>query len=225
MSAISVQNVITANNSEPLSLTTGNGTPYLTITSSNNTIGIAGNVFIPSTVESIWIPAQAIVPNIRDTQIGFVQIETATDKIMNFIWSFDPAITTGGGNFTIRMPSNWDKGNVNCSIILSQRTTSTGNVTFSLRGTTLKDSNSLDVTQGTKCNLNIVMGTSNTYYISNTNHYASTQGIVVGNLDTDILEPVVYYEINREIADANDTLAVDARLHGIELKYRTTGEL
>lgn len=227
MSLVYVQNLKTANNSEPLTLTTGARYPRVTVNSVSSTINIeSANVLLSSKsiVESIWIPATSIIPIARDTQIGFLQLETDTNKIQHFVWSFDPSLTNGGGAFTIRMNNKWNRGNINCSIVLSQKTNSTGNAVFGIRTTSLDNGDSIDLTQGVTCNIAIPMGTANTLYVSNTTHYI-VGPIVAGNLNTSEENPTLYFEVNRNSSDALDTMAIDARLHGIELTYTLKEEL
>lgn len=227
MSLVYVQNLKTANNSEPLTLTTGANYPRVTVNSVSSTVNIeSANVLLSSKsiVESIWIPATAIIPIARDTQIGFQQLETATNKIQHFVWSFDPSLTNGGGAFTIRMNNKWDRGNINYSVVLSQRTNSTGNVVFNLRATAMDSGDLIDLTQGSSCNIAIPMGTANTLYVSNNTHYISGP-IIAGNLNTSEENPTLYFEVNRSSSDALDTLAIDARLHGIELTYTLKEEI
>lgn len=227
MSILYSQNFKTENNAEPLILTTGANYPRIKINSIASLISIeSSNVLLTSKsiVETIWVPSSTIIPINRNNQIGFIQLETSPNKIQHFVWSFDPSLTNGGGAFTIRMNNKWDRGNINCSVVLSQRTNSTGNAVFTIRATAMDNGDSIDLIQGTMCNISIPMGTANTLYISNSSNYISGP-IMTGNLNNSEENPTLYFEVNRNSSDALDTLAIDARLHGIELTYTLKEEI
>lgn len=227
MSLVYVQNLKTANNSEPLTLTTGANYPRVTVNSVSSTVNIeSANVLLSgkSIVETIWIPASAMIAINRNTVNAFQQIETGTNKLQYYIWSFDPSIANGGTSFTIRMNNKWDRGLINCSILLSQKTTSTGNAVYNIRATSFDNGDSSDLTQGNMCNVTLTMGTANTVYFSNINNYQNG-AILVGDLNTSVESPTIYFEIIRDISSALDNLAVETCLHGIELKYSLKEEL
>jgi hypothetical protein len=165
-----------------------------------------------ASTQTIFIPAGAMK---ADPTSG---PSTATVELTN-----GPNITTLDfapasdelAQFAIRMPKGWNEGTVTFVPSWSHAATTTNfGVAWFLQAVAISNDDTLDVAFGTAVSSVDTGGTTNDLYIGP----ASSAMTIAG---TPAAEDLVQFQIYRDVSDAGDTLAVDARLHGITIYYTT----
>jgi hypothetical protein len=165
-------------------------------------------------LHSLWIPAQGFTPRTTNGAAPGT-IELATNKIMFRTLDFD-ASTIEYAQFQIAMPKSWNEGTVQFRAVWSHAATTTNfKVSWGLQGVAVSDDDAGDVAFGTAIYSNDDGGTTNDVYRSPLSAAITIAG-------TPLAEDVIVFQVLRKADDAtNDTLAVDARLHGIVLFFTT----
>src|SRR6185369_3732206 len=138
--------------------------------------------------------------------------EMATNKQMVKTLDFDTT-TQEFAQFSIQMPKSWDESTVTAKFVWSHAATTTNfGVVWALEAYAFSDDDALDAAWGTAQQVADTGGTTNDLYRT-----AATSAITVGG--TPAAEDVVYYQVKRVPAGGSDTMAIDARLHGVMLIY------
>jgi hypothetical protein len=215
MSTLTVSKINTSSNATPLLLNSGSNTAGIAIHGANGAIVITTPVPIVvtnSAKQTIWVPAGAMTPN------------TTSGPLAN-TWSFSTSIMTmptldfdasteESAHFNIAMPSNWDLGNFTAKWLWSHPSTATNfNPVWGIKAQAFGDNDVLNTALGTEVNVVDVGGITNNLYLSPETGAISVTTPSSGDL--------VCFRVNRAAANGSDTLAVDARLHGLFLFYNT----
>lgn len=158
---------------------------------------------------TIWIPALAMVARTTNGAAPGT-VETTTNKNMLKTLDFD-ATTQEFAQFSIAMPKSWNEGTVTFQPIWSHASTTTNfGVVWALQGVATSDDDALDVAFGTEQTSTDTGGTTDDRYIG-----PESSAITIGGSPAE--GDVVQFQIKRNVSDGSDTMAVDARLHGIKL--------
>lgn len=164
----------------------------------------------------IWIPAIAISPRLTNGP-STGKIELSTNKVIVETLDFDQG-TQEYAQFDFRFPKSWNKGTVTFSPVWSHPSTSTNfGVCWSLAGVAIPDGANMDVAFGTAQNSVDTGGSTNRAYQGPESSAITIAGTLNDN-------SYCKFQISRVVANAGDTLGVDARLAGIHL-YMTTSAL
>ena len=160
---------------------------------------------------SLWIPARAMIPRVTNGA-AFGLIEMATNRNMFATLDFDTT-TQEFAQFDILMPKSWDLGTVSFKPVWSHPATTTNfGVVWGLAGVATSDDDAGDVAFGTAQTSTDTGGTTNDIYIE-------PESAAITIAGTPAQGDRVQFQINRTVANGSDTMAVDARLHGIHLNY------
>ena len=163
--------------------------------------------------QTIWIPAVAMYPRISNGA-AWGSVETAVNLIALKTLDFDAA-STEYAQFCIAMPASWDEGTITAAFHWSHAATDTNfGTSFGLQAVALSDDDALDTAFGTTQYAVDTGGTTDDIYKSPT-----TAAITIAG--TPAAEDYVVFQVLRKHDEAGDTLAVDARLHGVTLYYAT----
>lgn len=163
--------------------------------------------------QTIWVPAGAMVSRATNGAATGT-IETTTNKNMIRTLDFDPA-TIEYAQFEIAMPKSWDEGPVTFVSVWSHGATTTNfGVVWQLQAIARSDDDAMDVAFGTAISVTDTGGTTNDLYMAPESTAVSIAGSPAEN-------DVVQFQISRLATNASDTLAIDARLHGIKIIYTT----
>lgn len=161
--------------------------------------------------QTIWVPAVAMSTR-TSTGAASGTVETSTNKVMVKTYDFDTT-TQEFVQFAIQMPKSWDLGTLLAQFVWSHAATTTNfGVVWQVQAVALADTNALDTAFGTAVTATDTGGTTDTLYIS-----PETAAMTVGN--TPGASEWVVFQVARAPANASDTLAIDARLHGVRIKY------
>lgn len=167
-----------------------------------------------STTQTIWIPAGAMVARTTNGAATGT-VETTTNKVMIKTLDFD-ASADEFAQFSVRMPKGWDEGTVTFVPVWSHPATTTNfDVVWGLQGLAVSNDGALDTAFGTAQTSTDTGGTTNDIYIGPVSSAITIAG-------TPAVEDVVIFQVYRDADNVGDTLAVDARLHGVTVYYTTT---
>ena len=180
-------------------------------------LGVTGNIWVNGANidtrgrHTIFIHGTGITPAFSNGAFHNT-FETTTNKQTVRTLDFDP-IVQKFGQFSIQMPKSWDRGNVFCQVVWSHANTVTNyGVVWSMQAVAYGNDNVLDTAFGTEQNMIDTGGTNNAIYIS-----PESPGIVVEG--SPAAEEYITFQIKRSPANTNDTLSIDARLHGVKIHY------
>ena len=164
-------------------------------------------------VHSIPIPASGMY-TASTTGAAAGATETSTNKVMLKTWDFDTS-TDEYVQFQVPMPKSWNEGTITAKFYWSHASTSTNfGVSWAILGIAYGDSDALDASWGTAIVVDDTGGTTDDVFVS-----AATAAVTVAG--SPAAEDLVIFRVFRDVSDSNDTMAVDARLHGVKLDVTT----
>lgn len=166
-----------------------------------------------ASTQTIFIPAGAMKADpTAGPSIATVELTNGPNiTTLNFDTAADEL-----AQFAIRMPKGWNEDTVTFVPSWSHAATTTNfGVAWFLQAVAISNDDTLDVAFGTAVSSVDTGGTTNDLYIGP----ASSAITIAG---TPAAEDLVQFQIYRDVSDVGDTLAVDARLHGITIYYATT---
>lgn len=158
---------------------------------------------------TVWVPAAAMTARTTNGAADG-SAETTTNKVMIVTKDFD-ASTEEYVQFGIRMPKSWNEGTVTFVPVWSHPATTTNfGVVWEMQGVAISDDDALDAAFGTAIASTDTGGTTDDLYQG-----PESAAVTIGG--TPAAGDYVVFQVGRKVADAADTMAVDARLHGIVL--------
>jgi hypothetical protein len=170
------------------------------------TLGIAGK-------QAVFIPASAMVSRTTNGAAAGT-VEMTTNDNMFVTLDFDTT-TQEFAQFAWCMPSSWDEGTVTFIPVWSHPSTSTNfGVVFQLAGVAISNDDAGDVAFGTAQTSTDTGGTTNDIYKGPESSAITIAGSPAAG-------DYVMFQVARVPANGSDTMAVDARLHGIVLFITT----
>lgn len=146
---------------------------------------------------------------------GFTKTETATNRINYETFDFDTT-TQEFVQFIITMPTTWTVGTIAARFYWTADSGVVGaGVVWALGARQYIDDSALTTALNTSQNVQDLFLAASDSHVSNW-----TGAITIGSA-TQFGGPIIC-EVKREPANAGDTLAVDARLLGVEITFSTT---
>lgn len=161
--------------------------------------------------QTIWVPATAMTPR---TTNGAARgtVETTTNKVMLSTLDFDPS-TQEFSQFAIQMPKGWNESTLVCQFVWSHPSTTVNfGVVWEIQAVAFANDDAADTAFGTAVTVADTGGTTNDVYVSD-----ETAAMTVAGSPGP--EEWVVFQVRRAPANASDTMAVDARLHGVKVHY------
>jgi hypothetical protein len=179
-------------------------------TDSNGLFGASGSVG----KHAIFIPAGAMQPSVSGGCAALATVASGAGQPDLCTLDFD-ASSQEFAQFAIAMPKSWNEGTVTFRPIWSHAATATNfGAVWQLQGLAVSDNEAIGQAFGTAQTSTDVGGTTN-------NQYRGPESAAITIAGTPAAEDTVFFRVGRVPADGSDTLAIDARLHGIVL-YITT---
>lgn len=170
--------------------------------------------YMGANTHDIWIPASGMAPRVTSGP-AWGSGETTTNKNNRTTLDFD-ASTAEYAQFSWRMPKSWNEGTVTFIPIWSHPSTTTNfGVVWKMSGVAISNDDALDAAQGTAQSSTDTGGTTDDLYEGPASSAITIAGTPAEN-------DYVTFEISRDPADGSDTMAVDARLHGVIVRITTT---
>ena len=162
-------------------------------------------------LQTIWVPATAMYTRTTNGAASGT-VETATSLVMRKTFDFDTS-TQEFAQFAVRFPKSWNEGTVTFAPTWIPASGS-GGVVFGLAGVALSDDDAANTAFGTAQTSTDTLITAADIHVGPTSAAITIAG-------TPAAGDWVCFQINRTVADAGDTLAVDAPLLGITLFFTT----
>lgn len=161
--------------------------------------------------QTVWIPSGAWTTR---TTAGAAsgKTEATTNKEQINGLDFDAA-TVEYAQATIVWPKSWDDGTVTAKFFWRHGATTTNfGVVWGLQGVCIGNDDTLDVAFGTAQEVTDTGGTTDDLYVSD-----ESAAITIAGTPTD--DELCFLQLYRLATSGSDTMAVDARLLGVRLKY------
>lgn len=173
-------------------------------------IGAGGSGINGST--NLWIPAAQLIPK-TTAGCGVNSRETTTFD-QNYDTCVFDSVTQEYADFTVVMPNNYDLSTITAKFHWTAFTAATGTVAWGIQGVSLTNDDPLDSASGT------AQTTTDTFILSGDEHVTDYTSVVTIAGSPQANERV-QFTVFRD--PANDTLAADAELIGIEIVYNGGG--
>lgn len=128
------------------------------------------------------------------------------------------ASTIEYAQFSIPMPKKWNAGTITARFRWSHAATSTNfGVVWGIQAVAFGDDDAMATSFGTAQTVTDTGGTTNDLYVS-----AETSAMTIAG--TPAKEDSVYFRVYRDATNGSDTLAIDARLHSVEIFVTTDAD-
>lgn len=172
--------------------------------------GTAGRMMVP-------IMAGSMMPSASGGSGVLTNIATSANQpdvqTLNFHQS-----TQQHAQFAIPLPKRWNKGTITARFRWSHAATTTNfGVVWGIQAVAVGDNEAINQAYGTAVEVTDTGGTTNRLYVT-----SETSAMTVANTPAD--GDTVFFRVYRKAADGADTLAIVARLHGVDLFVTTDAE-
>jgi hypothetical protein len=214
--AVSGQSDVVADtSSDTLTLAAGTGIT-LTTNAGADTVTVTGHAATAGK-HSMWVAAGSITQSATGGCAALATIASAANQPDIQTLDFD-ATTQEYAQFSIRMPKSWDEGTVTFVPVWSHAATTTNfGVVWDLQGYAASDDDAIATAFGTAQTSTDTGGTTNDVYMG-----PESSAITIAG--TPAAEDLVFFRLSRVTGNGSDTMAIDARLHGITLYVTTNAE-
>lgn len=166
---------------------------------------------------AIYIAAASMIPSATGGCASLATIASAANQPDISTLDFD-ATTQEYAQFGIVMPKSWNEGTVTFKAHWSHAATVTNfGVVWDLQALAVSDDDAIAQAFGTAQTSTDTGGTTNDLY-------ASPESSAITVAGTPAAEDMVFFRLSRVTGDGSDTMAIDARLHGITLYITTDAE-
>lgn len=180
------------------------GAAYVGIPSSDTTLGR----------QAIYVAAGAMRPSFTGGCAELAGIASAANQPDIVTLDFDPT-TQEYAQFSVVMPEKWDGGTITFKPHWSHAATTTNfGVVWDLQGVAVANDGAIATAFGTAQTSTDTGGTTNDIYTGPESAAITVAGSPAGG-------QMVFFRLSRVTGDGSDTMAIDARLHGITV-YVTT---
>lgn len=166
---------------------------------------------------AIYVSAAAITPSVTGGCAALAKIASAANQPDIVTLDFDTT-TQEYAQFSVVMPKKWDEGTVTFKAHWSHAATTTNfGVVWDLQAVAVSNDDAIAVAYGTAQTSTDTGGTTNDLYTSPESSAITISG-------TPAAEDMVFFRLSRVTGNGSDTMAIDARLHGITLYITTAAE-
>lgn len=164
--------------------------------------------YIGAGKQAFWVAAGSMAPRVSNGCAAVATLETTTNKQNYDYLAFDPT-TQEFAVFDWRAPKAIDTNTFTFLFVWSHPSTTTNfGVVWGISGAGRSDADAMEIAMGTAVTATDTGGTTDTIYVS-----PVTAACTLGG--TFAAEDYLKFQVSRNPADASDTMAVDARLHGV----------
>ena len=167
-------------------------------------------------VQTIWVPATAMRPTDDSGCADITSAETQAGRPDMQVLDFDDG-SDEHAQFQVAFPKSWNEGTITFQVYWCSTAADTDGVSWALQGVSVPDNSTIDVAYGTE----VVVDDAN---------QGAAEEMLVTDVSTAVtiasaaVDTVTFFRIFRDVSDANDTAAEDARLIGVKLFFTTDAE-
>lgn len=162
--------------------------------------------------DTIWIPATAMRPTTSNGCASITDVETTAGRPDLQVLDFD-ASSDEHAQFQVSMPKSWNEGTITYQVFWTSTATDTDGVTWALQGVACADGDTIDVAYGTA----VTVDDANQSTAEDL--YATAESGAVTIAGTPAAGDLCFFRVFRDVSDANDTAAEDARLIGVKIFF------
>jgi hypothetical protein len=163
---------------------------------------------------TLWIPAAAMRPTDSNGCDSITDVETTSGRPDLQVLDFDTSADEHA-QFQIAMPKSWNESTITFRAFWTSTATDTDGVAWGLQGVATANDDTVDVAYGTA----VVVTDDNISAAEDCLVTAESSAVTIaGSPSTDEL---CWFRVFRDVSDANDDMAEDARLIGIQLFVTT----
>jgi len=167
--------------------------------------------------QAIYIAAGSMRPSTTGGCAALATVGGAANQPDKVTLDFDPT-TQEYAQFSIVMPKKWDEGTITFIPQWSHGATATNfGVVWNLQGVACSNDDTIAVNFGTAQTSTDTGGTTDDIYMG-----PESSAITIAG--TPAAEDMVFFRLSRVTGDGSDTMAVDARLHGITVYVTTNAD-
>ena len=167
-------------------------------------------------VQTIWIPAAAMRPTDDSGCADITSAETQAERPDMQVLDFDDG-SDEHAQFQVAFPKSWNEGTITFEVYWCSTAADTDGVSWALQGVSVPDNSTIDVAYGTAVVVDDAnQGAAEEMLVSDVSTAVTIAGAAV--------DTVTFFRIFRDVSDANDTAAEDARLIGVKLFFTTDAE-
>jgi hypothetical protein len=159
---------------------------------------------------NLWIPASAWIPR-TTTGCGVDSREIGATNRQNFDELLFDSGTDEFAQALVEMPNNYNNGTITARFFWTSASGS-GAVVWGIQGRAFGDDDAIDQAHGTAQTVTDTLLASNDMHVS-----GATSAVTIGG--TPAANTPIQFQIYRDADAAGDTLAVDARLLGVEILF------
>ena len=170
---------------------------------------VAGNIG----KQSIWIPSGSMRPTVSNGCAALTDVETTAGRPDMTVLDFDDG-SDEHAQFQISFPKSWNEGTITFQVYWQSTATDTDGVTWGLQGLSVPDNTTIDAVYGTA----VVVDDANQGAAEEMLVTAESDAVTISNAAVDC---TTFFRVFRDVSDANDTAAEDARLIGVKLFWTT----
>ena len=164
--------------------------------------------------ETIWVPANAMTPTESNGCADIAKVETTAGRPDLNVLDFD-ASSDEHAQFSVAFPKQWNLGTITFQCFWTSTATDTDGVSFGLQGVGMGDNETQDAAYGTAIVVDdACQGAAEELYVT-----AESSAVTIAGTPAD--DDLTYFRIFRDVSDANDTAAEDARLIGVKIFFTT----
>jgi hypothetical protein len=164
-------------------------------------------------LETIWVPASAMYPCTSNGCAALAQVETTAQQPELKVLDFDKD-SDEFAQFTVAFPKSWNAGTITYKAYWVGLAATTG-VAWALQGKCVADNTESVAAFGTAIVIqDDSQGDATEVLVSAT----SAALTITGAAD----DALTFFQIFRDVSDANDDMAGDARLAGIQIFFTTS---
>ena len=164
--------------------------------------------------ETIWIPANAMTPTESNGCADITKVETTAGRPDLNVLDFD-ASSDEHAQFSVAFPKQWNLGTITFQCFWTSTATDTDGVSWGLQGVGMGDNETQDAAYGTAIVVDdACQSAAEELYVT-----AESSAVTIAGTPAD--DDLTYFRIFRDVSDANDTAAEDARLIGCKIFYTT----
>ena len=177
------------------------------ISNGSTAINIAGK-------QTIWVPANAMTPTTSNGCAAIATVETTSGRPDLNVLDFDDGADEHA-QFSVAFPKSWNLGTITFQVFWTSTATDTDGVSWGLQGVGMADNETQDVAYGTAIVVDdACQSAAEELYVT-----AESSAVTIAGTPAD--DDLTYFRIFRDVSDANDTAAEDARLIGVKIFYTT----